>query len=125
MRLPSGNPLDQRRFRHFARLDSAGAVVAIVEVADTIAEHYDTADTLYVEVTDLYPYDFQGVRVALPVLTARPAAPVVGNPLAPTAAEQQALATYRDAVKSYRATRAGAEAAVKTILTRENKGPRR
>jgi hypothetical protein len=64
-----GSDNDPRLFQHFAKLNPDGSVAAIVEVADTDAEAYkDTRGTLFVNVTDLYPYDFAGVKVlALPL----------------------------------------------------------
>lgn len=72
---------DARTFRHFARLDANGNVVAIVEVVDEpgydadnnpfIQEPIDTPTFIHIDITDLHPYDFAGVRAIKANVTAR------------------------------------------------------
>lgn len=72
---------DNRTFRHFARLDANGDVVAIVEVVDEPGfdsdnkpfsqEPADTSTIVHVDITDLHPYDFTGVRAVKASVTAR------------------------------------------------------
>lgn len=50
------DPHDPRKFTHYAKLDTSGAVVAIVEVADEnrVFSHPDlVSNAVYVDVTDL------------------------------------------------------------------------
>jgi hypothetical protein len=54
---------EKREFRHFAKFASDGTVAAIVEVAVGAPDPVDGEDSVYVDVTDLWPYDFAAVRM--------------------------------------------------------------
>lgn len=68
-------------FRHFAKLDANGNVVAIVEVLDSPdsdsdgqaipREPKDSPLALHVDITDLHPYDFTGVKTTKANVTAK------------------------------------------------------
>lgn len=103
MGLPSGTH-DPRTFRHLAKLAKDGSVIAIVEVADGYADPIDGEQSRYVEVTDLYPYDFAGVRVDLAAAPLPPVfvtAPPLDAPALPDALDTDALAAYDTAVKAH------------------------
>lgn len=70
MSLLSGNH-DKRRFRHFAKMAADGSVSATVEVADGTPDPTDGAGSVFVEITDLHPYDFGGVKVRAKSVTDR------------------------------------------------------
>jgi hypothetical protein len=109
-----GQPRDPRRFRQFAEMAPDGGVAAIREVAEQDVEDYlNQAVPLQVDVTALYPYDFTGVRVTVPAVTAPPAPPADATP--------DALAAYQTALRAYRAARATADAAVWPRLATANK----
>lgn len=72
-RLSNSREPEQRTFRHFAKLDANGVIVAIVEVADGAPDPIDFAASVYVDVTDLWPYDLSAVRAKpFDVLAATP-----------------------------------------------------
>jgi hypothetical protein len=54
---------EKREFRHFAKFAPDGTVAAIVEVANGAPDPEDGEDSTYVDVTDLWPYDFSTVHV--------------------------------------------------------------
>lgn len=62
MSLPSGTH-DKRTFRHFAKLAADGSIAATVEVAAGFPDPVDGEGHVYVDVTELHPYDFRGVKV--------------------------------------------------------------
>ncbi len=61
---------DQRTFRHYAKMGADGSVVAIVAVAEGSPAPIDGEHSLYVDVTDVHPYDFRGVSIAMPAAPA-------------------------------------------------------
>lgn len=68
-------------FRHFAQLDANGNVIAIVEVLDSpdsdqdgkpiVREPKDSPSALHVDITDLHPYDFTGVKTTKANVTSK------------------------------------------------------
>lgn len=68
-------------FRHFAKLDANGNVIAIIEVLDSadndqdgksiVREPEDSPSALHVDITDLHPYDFTGVKTTKANVTAK------------------------------------------------------
>lgn len=61
---------DKREFRHFAKIDADGHVVAVLEIADGQPDPADGVGSLYVEITDLHPYEFTDVTVPLDAVQA-------------------------------------------------------
>ena len=124
---------DPRTFRHFTKVAADGSVAAIVEVAEGTPDPTDAAGSLYVEVTDLHPYDFGKARIiAAPVLSTWLAAVAVRQ--AAEQAEQNALKTlpkdpqqadavlrqHATAVKAARDSEAQAKRPVKAALASGN-----
>ena len=98
MGIPSGTH-DPRQFRHYAKMAADGSVAAIVEVADGLPAPTDGEQSLYIDVTDLHPYDFRGV-----VASAVQQAPVVVTTHAdrvPTPDRQQNHAAVRAELAKY------------------------
>lgn len=87
---------DDRRFRHFAKMHDDGTVAASVEVADGMAAPVDSAGSVFLEVTDAYPYDFaQAVVETAALATAKTlsfdTATAIANDLALNDAKGKAL----------------------------------
>jgi hypothetical protein len=66
---------DRRPMQHYAKLDGR-RVVAMVEFADGSfppdGHPTDSAGSLYINVTEHYPYDFEGVQLQTPIDPTRP-----------------------------------------------------
>lgn len=81
MGIPDKHDPREAGFRHFVKLDGNGNVLAIVEVLDqpeanaqgqmVPIEPVDTPAAVHVDVTDLAPYDFGGVRATKANVTSR------------------------------------------------------
>lgn len=72
---------DPRSFQHFAKFAEDGTIAAIVEVADGQPEPDDDDAAVYVDVTDLHPFDVREVSVPrAQVAAAKDARPTKKDP---------------------------------------------
>lgn len=69
--IPSGTR-DPRRFRHYAKFADDGTVAAVVAFTNGVLPN-DAEQSLYVDITELHPYDLRDVKLTKQQLTDRDA----------------------------------------------------